>query len=264
MRAVSLILLLAFFSFSSYAQNSSSPAPKPENSSTKTSQTDQEKFEQKIKKRVEELIKLINQEPNLLAVNPKARVVKDPNWKPYTPDGRKNQDFKVVPDDSDPKISQALRINQNRQLWAEELVRIGAIAVPQIIEAVLDDGNKYRQYLVWALGEIKDLRAVPCLLHYYDEALAQEKLAKSLEKMGVPEEPQKLRQEAQLKRKYATEALKKISGKDFGDDYQKWEQWWKQTGSKIPGAKLKKPYEAKGAKPPSYKALSPVPNSEQK
>jgi len=263
MRTVSLVLLLAFFSFSSSAQNSSSPAQKPENSSTKTSQADQQKIEQKIKKRVEELIKLINQEPNLLAVNPKARVVKDPNWKPYTPDGRKNQDFRVVPDDSDPRISQALRVEQNRQLWAEELVRIGAIAVPQIIEAVLDTGNKYRQYLVWALGEIKDLRAVPGILEYYREAIEQEKLAQSLEKMGVPEEPQKLRQEAQVKRKYALEALKKISKKDFGDSLAKWEQWWKQTGSKLPGAELKRPYEVRGAKPPSYKNLSPAPSQKQ-
>lgn len=252
------VIAVVFFALGavSFAQQTQSSTQST--SSTKNTSAQQSKIEKEILARVKKLIELINQEPNLLAVNPKAKVVKPPDWTPYTPDGRRNQDFKVVPDDSSPEIAQALQIEQNRQKWSKELVGYGTIAVPELIKAVLDEGNKYRHFLVWALGEIKDLRAVPCILKYYDEALSQERLAKSLEKMGLKDQPAQLRKEAELKKKYAIEALKKISGKDFGDNYSKWEQWWKEVGSKLPGAKLPKLYEVKGAKPPAYgKNFSP-------
>jgi len=207
------------------------------------------RIEQEIQKRVKELIDLINLEPNVLMVNPKAQVVKDPNWQPYTPDGKYNQDFKVVPDDSAPEISQALQIEQNRAKWTNELVQIGLPAVPELVKAVLDEGKKYRHFYVTALGLIKDVKACPAILKYYYEGVEQVKLAKSLEQLGAGEEPEKLRQESIFRKGVAVEALKSISGKDFGDDYPKWEQWWKETEKKIGPVELPKLYEIKGTKP---------------
>ncbi len=201
-----------------------------------------------IQKQVKQLIDLINQEPNLLMVNPRARVVKDPGWQPYTADGKYNQDFRVVPDDSSPEIAQALQIEQNRVKWTNELIQIGLPAVPELIKSVLDEGKKYRQFYVTALGRIKELKAVPAVLKYYYEGVQQEKLAKSLETVGTSEDAQKLKQESALQKGVAVEALKSISGKDFGDDYPKWEQWWKETEKKIGPVNLPKLYEIKGAK----------------
>jgi len=216
--------------------------PEPADSSTAM----KAKVDAEIQKRVKELIELINQEPNVLMVNPKAVVVKDENWRPYTPDGKYNQDFKVIPDDSSPEVSQALKIEQNRQKWTNELVMIGLPAVPELIKASLDTGRKYRYFYITALGLIKDVKATPAILKYYQEGIDQEKLAKSMEKMAAVEDAEALRKEAIFRKGVAIEALKNISGKDFGDDYAKWEQWWKDMEKKIGPVELPKLYEIKG------------------
>jgi len=201
-----------------------------------------------IQERVKELIKLVNTEPNLLMINPRAQVVKGPDWKPVTPDGKYNQDFKVAPDDSAPEISQAVNIEQNRQKWAQELVRYGTDAVPELVKAVLDPANKYRTYLIYALGQIKDVHAAPAILKYYWDAVEKEKVAKSLEAMGAKDDAAKMRQETDLDQKTSIEALKSLSGQDFGDNYPKWEAWWKEMEKKIGKVELPKLYEATGAK----------------
>jgi len=216
------------------------------------------RVERETQNRVKELIKLINQEPNLLAINPKASVVKDKDWQPVTPDGKKNQDFRVAPDDSAPEISQAVMIAQNRQKWTEELVRIGFDAVPELIRAVLDPANKYRHYLVSALGQIRDLRGVPAVLKYYHDAVEEDKLANSMERLGAGDEVARMRQDVQLKKKSSVEALKLLSGKDLGEDYSKWEAWWKEMEKKIGPVQLPKLYEAQGAKPNPQNQIPPT------
>jgi len=216
------------------------------------------RVKEEIQNRVKELIKLINQEPNLLMVNPKAQTVKGPDWKPVTPDGKYNQDYKVVPDDSTPEISQAIQIEQNRQKWTNELIGIGIDAEPEVIKGVLDPGNKYRHYLVYALGQIKDIHATPAVLKYYSDAVEQEKLAKSMEAMGAKDDADKMRKDAESDKKTALDALKTLSNQDFGDDYKKWEAWWKETEKKIGKVELPVLYDAKGAKPNPTPQPQPV------
>lgn len=201
-----------------------------------------------IQERVRELIKLINTEPNLLMVNPRAQVVKDPDWRPVTPDGKYNQDFKVAPDDSAPEIAQAVNLDQNRNKWCHELVHYGTDAVPELVKAVLDPANKYRSYLIDVLGQIKDVHAAPAILKYYWDAVEKDKVTKSLAAMGASEEAAKIKQEAEQDKKVSIEALKSLSGQDFGDNYPKWEAWWKDMEKKIGKVELPKLYDAKGAK----------------
>ena len=206
------------------------------------------RVEQEVQKRVKELIGLINLEPDLVMVNPNAVVLKDENWKPVTADGKYNQDYKVVPDDSKGAAGQALMVERNRQRWADELVSIGQPAVDQLRLAVIDEGKRYRSYYVYALGRIKDLWGAPALLKYYSDGVEAEKAAKSLEKLGALEDAAKLRGEALEKRTQAVAALKDLSGQDFGDDYAKWEGWWKETEKKIGPVPAPKLFEIKGVK----------------
>jgi len=211
-----------------------------------------------IQERVIELIKLINLEPNLLMINPKAQVVKDPDWRPVTEDGKYNQDYRVVPDDSAPEISQAVNVEQNRQKFTRELVSIGLEAVPELVKAVLDPANKYRHYLISALGQIRDVKASPAILKIYWDAVEKEKVAKSLESMGAAADAAQMRLETAADKKAAIDALKLLSGQDFGDNYPKWEAWWKETEKKVGKVELPKLYEAKGAKSKEIAPSQPV------
>jgi len=248
-------LAITFFSLLSLISGSGAIAEqenKPEAGSTvPTANESVSRVEQEIQNRVKELIKLINQEPNLLVVNPKAKVIKDANWRPYNPDGSVNQDFKVVSDDSVPEIAQALQIEQNRVKWTKELIDIGLPAVEEMVKTVLDQGYKYRHFIVYGLSQIKNIRTVPAILKFFSEGIEQEKLAKTLEQMELKEEAVRAQEEGALKKNTSVEALKVLSGKDFGDEYQKWEKWWKETEKQIGPVELPKIYEAKGASSPS-------------
>jgi hypothetical protein len=237
-----LLIAALFLGFKLVAAEPSVPAGSTGEAAVKA------RVELEIQKRVKELIDLINLEPNLLMVNPNAQVVKDADWKPVTADGKYNQDYKVVPDDTKGPAGQALMVEHNRQRWADELVMIGQPAVDQLRLAVIDEGKKYRSYYVYALGQIKDLRACPALLKYYSDGVEAEKAAKSLEKLGALEDAAKLRQESAQKRTESVNALKTISGKDLGDDYGKWDQWWKETEKKIGPVPMPKLFAIKGVK----------------
>ena len=197
---------------------------------------------------VKELIKLINLEPNLITVNPKAVVVKDPDWRPIGPDGKRNQDFRVAPDDSAPDISQAVMVGYSRELWTNELIKIGTPAVPELVAAALDTGNKYRYYLFYALGQIKDLHGAPALLKYYSDAVEMGKVANSIERLGDKDESDRVRRQVAFEKSTAIYALKSMSGQDFGDDYGKWDSWWKETEKKIGKVNLPVLYEIQGKK----------------
>jgi hypothetical protein len=197
---------------------------------------------------VKELIKLINLEPNLITVNPKAEVVKDPNWRPIGPDGKRNQDFRVAPDDTAPEISQAVMAEWNRERWTKELIKTGSPAVPELMAGALDTGNKYRYYLIYALGQIKDLHGAPAVLKYYSDAVDMDKLANSIERMGDKEEAERVRRQVAFEKSTALYALKSMSGQDFGDDYGKWDNWWKETEKKIGKVDLPVLYEIQGKK----------------
>lgn len=251
-----LIFLTVAFFFWAVPLFGEKPAQSGSSSSPAAATGTDSKKAEETRNRVKELIKLINSEPNLLTINPKADVVKDPNWKPVSPDGKRNQDFKVVPDDSAPGISNALYVDLNRERWTRELIQIGRPAVPDLTAGSLDGQNTYRDYLIYALGQIKDLKGAPAILKYYSDAIDQGKVADSIERMGDKAEADRIRQEVSFKKTTALNALKTLSGQDFGDDYSKWDNWWKATEKKIGKVELPVLYEIQGAKP---KKANPAP-----
>ena len=95
---------------------------------------------------------------------------------------------------------------------AKTLVKIGKPAVEPLI-AVLKDKNELfaRQTAAKALGKIGDSRAVEPLVAILKDI--KDKGKYSLDLFVQAE---------------AAEALKKITGQDFGGDYEKWSTWWQE------------------------------------
>jgi hypothetical protein len=242
-KKISILIALIFLAVS-FSSKSQTPTPASGGAAIAKDKADQE-----TQNRVKELIRLINLEPNLIMVNPKAEVVKDPGWRPIGPDGRRCQDFRVAPDDSAPDISQAVNAEWNRERWVKELIKIGSPAVRELMAGALDPGNKYRYYLFYALGQIKDPHGAPALLKYYSDAIDQGKLANSVERMGDKDQAESIRRQADFEKATALFALKTMSGQDFGDDYPKWDNWWKDTEKKIGKVDLPVLYEIQGKKP---------------
>ena len=87
---------------------------------------------------------------------------------------------------------------------AEVLVKIGEPAVEPLIQALKDEDSGVREGAAEALGKIKDPRAVEPLI-------------------------QALKDEDSGVRQGAAYALREITGKDFGTDYNKWNEWWQKN-----------------------------------
>lgn len=63
---------------------------------------------------------------------------------------------------------------------------------------------------------------------------------------------------------HCIEALRSLTGEDYGADYRKWEQWWRSTGRNLPNENFHSrpaPNESKAPSnpPPSAGATSPAP-----
>lgn len=78
-------------------------------------------------------------------------------------------------------------------------------AVDQLIAALKDQSSSVRLRAAGALGEIKDQRAIEPLIPMLKD---------------------------QFSRWDAAEALKKITGQDFGTDHGKWNDWWQKSKGK--------------------------------
>ena len=88
---------------------------------------------------------------------------------------------------------------------AKAVARIGTIAVEPLIEALKDSNWKVREAAAWALGEIKNTRAVEPLIQALKDS-----------DKGV--------------REAAAWALRTITGMEFGEDSDRWMQWWQTEG----------------------------------
>ena len=78
-------------------------------------------------------------------------------------------------------------------------------AVEPLIATLKNDNNGYvRAMAAWALGQIKDRRAVEPLI------------------AAITDESSDVRKRSPL-------ALKQITGKDFGKDQAKWQEWWEKN-----------------------------------
>ncbi|MBN1810234.1 MAG: HEAT repeat domain-containing protein [Anaerolineae bacterium] len=115
-----------------------------------------------------------------------------------------------------PALAQALGDTDEdvREAAAEALEAIGpqaVEAVPALIQALKDRSSSVRCAAARALGEIGPgaREAVPALI-------------------------QALGDESSLVRQAAAEALRAITGQDFGEDAERWRQWWEAHQSETP------------------------------
>jgi HEAT repeat protein len=114
------------------------------------------------------------------------------------------------------------------------LIRLGGEAVPALVEALSDEGVDVRRKAARTLGEIgpESVEAVPALIHVLADEDEDVRLwaAYALGRIGpeafeaVPSLIEALGDEyADLE---AAAALESITGRDFGEDAEAWQQWW--------------------------------------
>lgn len=213
---------MVIISLSAAAQDSLHQPQKP-------SQTQEQKQRagDDLQKRIEWLIRNINLKPSMVTVNQNNQVVKEPDHKPYNPDGTRNQDFVVRPDYSHPDISNAVNVDANREKWMLELIQIGKPAVPALVKAVTYEGHEYREYYAQALGKIGDMRAVPALLKFYQDGVMQLSMAKMIRSSGNETVAKECEAEGNKMINAAVQALEDISGEKYGKDFNKWQLWWR-------------------------------------
>ncbi len=176
--------------------------------------------EKEIKKRLE----TIEAVPSGVIIDNRGEVEVSPGHRPYNPDGSRNQDFKVVPGDVEETIEQKNR--RERGLAVKALIRTGRPAVPQVVAALMEEGNQYRHLYAYVLGEIGDPRAVPALIKYMEEGKMKQTMAGSYEKPGKKKMAEKLDKEGRGMVSDATGALEQTTSEDYGPDLQKWKKWW--------------------------------------
>jgi bilin biosynthesis protein len=103
-----------------------------------------------------------------------------------------------------PLISALSDENRNVRMMASwSLIEIGDPAVDALVEVLKEKTSRARGDAAWALGKIKSTSAVPTLVAALNEA-----------------DP--------VLQKDAAEALKRITGQDYGTDVKSWEKWWEQ------------------------------------
>ncbi len=139
-----------------------------------------------------------------------------------------------------PALIQALKDEEPsvRNAAQEALEKIGPGAIPALVQALEDKDEDVRKSAAWVLSKIgpEARDAVPALIQTLqdEEPSVRDYAAWALGKIGpeakeaVPALIQALQDENENVREGASEALEAISGKDFGDDAVRWQQWWEE------------------------------------
>ncbi|MEW6068391.1 MAG: HEAT repeat domain-containing protein [Nitrospirota bacterium] len=109
----------------------------------------------------------------------------------------------------------------------------------RIIQNLNSEYRDLRMSSVWILGKVQDPRAVKTLI----KALKHKDFlirVKAAEALGDKKEPAAvepiitlLKDEEEMVREAAATALGNITGKDFGQDSDKWYTWWEQNKRNI-------------------------------
>jgi len=108
-------------------------------------------------------------------------------------------------------------------------------AVEPLIEALKDKDSGVRRSVAEALGKLKDPRAVEPLIGALkdEDWYGRESVAEALGELGDPRavEPliKALKDKDLTVRHYAAEALRKITGQHFGENAEKWQKWWEEN-----------------------------------
>ncbi len=199
--------------------------------------------------RVRELIGVIESHPSGVVIINNGEVQAPPDHQPFNPDGTRNENFTVTPDPTQGLAAMQAKVDSNRNAAVQELIGMGPKSVDELSRALVNDSLEFRSLYAYALGEIKDPRAVPALIKYMDDAFMKAQMAPSLRSIGDEAKALALEDEANKCREEAASALKKITGLDYGTDLARWKDWWEKNKDKagpLPNIKL---YDANPAPP---------------
>ncbi len=107
--------------------------------------------------------------------------------------------------------------------------------VDNLIQNLDSTYRDLRMSSVWTLGKVKDPRALEALISALKHKDLGVRIAAS-EALGDKKDPKAidsliagLKENEETVREAFIEALRKITEKDFGQDYVKWEQWWNEN-----------------------------------
>jgi hypothetical protein len=189
--------------------------------------------------KVKQLVSVIEAIPRGTAIVNDGYVEAPPDHQPYNPDGTRNQNFKVNPDPAQSVSAIYAGYDKRRAEAVLELIKMGPKAVDELSRTLVNDALKYHDFYAYALLEIKDVRAAPAFIKILDEGKTKKNIAGSARRMGNIALSEKLEKESTRMINESTDALKTLTGQDFGDNHFKWQDWWKQNEAELgPAPKL--------------------------
>lgn len=110
----------------------------------------------------------------------------------------------------------------------------------RLIQNLNSEYRDLRMSAVWTLGKVKDRRAVEALIAAlnHKDLNVREKAAEALGEIKDPRAIEPLisaliDDQEEMIREAAAKALEKITEKDFGQDIDKWQNWWGQNKKNI-------------------------------
>jgi HEAT repeat protein len=111
--------------------------------------------------------------------------------------------------------------------------------VERLIQNLNSEYRDLRMSAVWTLGKVKDPRAFEALINAlkHKDLLVRAKAAEALGEIKNPKAVESLiailTDEEETVREFAAKALANITGKDLGQDHDKWQKWWEQNKENI-------------------------------
>jgi HEAT repeat protein len=109
----------------------------------------------------------------------------------------------------------------------------------RLIQNLNSEYRDLRMSAIWTLGRVKDPRAVEALINAlrHKDPLMREKAAEALgetkDMKAVEPLIAMLKDEEETIPGIAAEALEKITGKNLGQNHDKWQKWWEQNKGTI-------------------------------
>jgi HEAT repeat protein len=120
-------------------------------------------------------------------------------------------------------------------LWVFPVVHSESDQVDTVIQNLKSENRDLRLIAVWTLRKVKDPRALEALINAlkHEDLHVREKAAEALGEIKDPKaiEPliSVLKDKGETVPEIAAKALQNITGKDFGQDYDKWLKWWEKN-----------------------------------
>jgi len=124
-------------------------------------------------------------------------------------------------------------------LFLSSVVYSQSDQVERLIQNLNSEYRDLRMSAVWTLRKVKDPRALEALITAlkHEDPRVREKAAEALGEIKDPRaiEPliSVLKEKEETNREIAAKALGGITGKDFGQDHNKWQKWWLQNKENI-------------------------------